>query len=51
MFVPVSDVPEAALGDTVVMSSESGGDQRTGTIVDTSERDGEPFVRVEFSAV
>ena len=50
MFVPEADIPEAALGDTVVVSSDAGGDQRTGTVVDTSERDGEPFLRVEFRA-
>jgi hypothetical protein len=32
------------------VSSDAGGDQRTGTVVGTSERDGEPFLRVEFRA-
>jgi hypothetical protein len=50
MFVPASELPEASLGDTIVASSESGGDQRTGTVVDTSERVGEPFFRIEFNA-
>lgn len=50
MFVPAADLLEAELGDTVVVSSDAGGDQRTGTVVDTSERDGEPFLRVEFRA-
>lgn len=48
LFVPAADLPEAALGDTVVVSSESGGHERNAAIVDTSKRDGEPFLRVEF---
>lgn len=50
MFVPAAELPEAALGDTVVVSSDAGGDERTGTVVGTSERDGEPFLRVELRA-
>jgi hypothetical protein len=50
MFVPAAGLPEAALGDTVVVSSDAGGERRTGTVVETSERDGEPFLRVEFRA-
>ena len=48
LFVPAADLPEAALGDTVVVSSEADGHQRTAAIVDTSTRDGEPFLRIEF---
>ena len=51
MFVPASDLPpEAGLGDMVVLSSDAGDEQRTGTIVDTGERDGERFFRVELRA-
>jgi hypothetical protein len=48
LFIPAADLPEAALGDTVVVSSEAGGHERTAAIVATSKRDGEPFLRVEF---
>ena len=48
LFVPAADLPEAALGDTVVVSSEADGPERTATIVGTSTRDGQPFFRLEF---
>lgn len=50
IFVPTADLPGAALGDTVVVSGEAAGDERTGTVVDTSARDGEPFLRIELRA-
>ena len=50
MFVPAADLPDAALGDMVVVSSDGGDDHRTGTVAATSARDDEPFLRVEFRA-
>lgn len=50
IFVPADELSEASLGDMVVVTSDAGGVRRTGTVVDTSERDGEPFLRVEFGA-
>ena len=51
LFVPATELPEASLGDTVVLSSNAGGDQRTGTVLDTSQRDGEPYFRIELGPV
>ncbi len=48
IFVPAADLPEAALGDTVIVTSDAGGEQRTGTIIDTSARGGELFYRLEL---
>lgn len=48
IFVPAADLPEAALGDTVVVTSHEGGETRTATIIDTSQRHGAPFFRLEL---
>ena len=50
MCVPADELPQASVGDAVVVSSDAGGDPRTGTVVDTSERDGKPFFRLDFGA-
>jgi hypothetical protein len=46
MFVPCSALPDAGVGDIVVVSSDAGGEQRTGTISALSEGDDETFFRV-----
>lgn len=50
IFVPAADLPGAALGDTVVVSGEAPDDERTGTVADTSARDGEPYLRIQLRA-
>lgn len=47
MFVPARALPEAALGDTVEVTDDEG-HARTGTIVDTTARDDEPFFRLDL---
>jgi hypothetical protein len=46
MFVPCSAVPDAAVGDFIVVRDESGGEERTGTITAMSEGDDEMFFRL-----
>jgi hypothetical protein len=46
VFVPRTAVPDAKVGDTIVVRAESGGEARTGTITATSKDDGEVFFRV-----
>jgi hypothetical protein len=46
VFVPCSAVPDATVGDIVVLEAESGGEGRTGTITATSQADDEMFFRV-----
>jgi hypothetical protein len=48
IFVPFSAVPEAEIGDAVVVRGGAGGEDRTGTIVATSDGDDEMFFRVSF---
>ena len=48
IFVPAAELSEASTGDAVVVSSHGGGDQRTGSVVDTIDRDGESYLRIEF---
>jgi hypothetical protein len=48
LFVPCSDLPNAGVGDTVVMTSHVGGARRTGTITGTSNEGQEPFFRVDL---
>jgi transcription elongation GreA/GreB family factor len=48
LFVPASDLPDAELGDVVVVRGHEGGEERTGTIVATDERDAERFFRLSL---
>jgi hypothetical protein len=48
LFVPADDVPDAAIGDIVVVQGHAGGESRTGTIVETSEHDRQRFFRLEL---
>ena len=48
LFVPASDLPDATLGDTVVMKGSEGGEQRTGTIVEERDRERQRFFRLEL---
>jgi len=46
MFVPCSAVPDAGVGDTIVVKDEAGGEERAGTITAMSEGDDETFFRL-----
>ena len=48
MFVPCSAVPDAEIGDLIVVKDQTGGEERTGTITALSEGDDEVFFRVAF---
>ena len=48
LFVPARDLPDADVGDIVVVTGHEGGDERTGTIVATDERDAERFFRLSL---
>ena len=48
LFVPASDLPDATIGDIVVMKGDEGGEERTGTIVDTRDRNVQRFYRLEL---
>jgi hypothetical protein len=46
MFVPCSVLPDAELGDTVVVTHDAGGGERAGTITAVSDRGDERFFRL-----
>jgi hypothetical protein len=46
MFVPCSALPEAVVGDVIVVKGGAGGAERTGTITAMSEGDDETFFRL-----
>jgi hypothetical protein len=46
MFVPCSAVPDAAVGDIIVVKDETGAGERTGIIAAVSEGDDEMFFRL-----
>ena len=48
VFVPVGELPDAAVGDRVTLFDRSGGVDRTGTIVAAAEHDGVPFHRIDL---
>ena len=48
LFVPASDLPGANVGDIVIVTGHEGGEERTGTIVATDERDAERFFRLSL---
>jgi hypothetical protein len=48
MFVPCSALPDAGVGDIIIVKGDSGDEERTGTITATSEGDDETFFRLAF---
>lgn len=46
VFVPCSAVPDAGVGDSIVVKDETGGTERTGTITAMSDGADEMFFRV-----
>jgi hypothetical protein len=48
MFVPCSAVPDAGVGDIIVVKSDAGGEERIGTITAISEGDDETYFRLAF---
>jgi hypothetical protein len=48
LFLPASDLPEADIGDVVVVKGHEDGQVRAGTIADTSALDDEAFFRLEL---
>ncbi len=46
--MPASDLPDATVGDIVVMKGDDGGEERTGTIVETRDRNVQRFFRLEL---
>ena len=48
LFVPASDLPDATIGDTVVVTGEEGGEVRAGTIVEERDRERQRFFRLEL---
>jgi len=50
LFVPTSELPNATIGDIVVVDGPELGGQRSGTITATSEADGEQFFRLKLDA-
>jgi hypothetical protein len=46
IFVPCSAVPDAVMGDIIVVQDESGGEDRTGTVTAMSQGDDEMFLRL-----
>jgi len=49
VFVPCSELPDAEVGDSVVLQGEGGQEVRTGEIVASSEGDDETFFRVRLA--
>jgi hypothetical protein len=47
LFIPAADLPDATIGDVVIVRGNEG-DARAGTIADTTEADDEPFFRLEL---
>ena len=50
LFVPASDLPDATVGDIVVVKGHEGGEERTATIAETTDHDRERFFRLELDA-
>lgn len=46
VFVPLGELPDAVVGDRVILFDHSGGVDREGTIVAVAEHDGVPFHRI-----
>ena len=50
LFVPASDLPDASVGDRIVVAGHDGGEERTGVIAATASRENEHYFRLEFDA-
>jgi hypothetical protein len=48
LFVPASELPEADVGDVVVVKGHDDDTARAGTIAETSARDDEDYFRLEL---
>ena len=48
MFVPVDDLPDASIGDHVVIAGPDGDDRRTGVIIERTDSQGQSFFRVDL---
>ena len=48
LFVPASDLPQATVGDIVVITGHEGGKERTGTIAEERDRNRQRFYRLEL---
>jgi hypothetical protein len=46
MFVPCSAVPDAGVGDSIVVKDETGGEERTGIITAKIKGDDEMYFRL-----
>ena len=49
LFVPASDLPDAVVGDIVVVTGDEGGEARTGTIAETRHRQRQRYIRLDFN--
>jgi hypothetical protein len=50
LFVPASDLPDATIGDIVVVKGHEGGEERRATIAEATDHHRERFFRLEFDA-
>ena len=50
LFVPASDLPDATVGDVVVVTGHDGGEERTATIAETRDHGREHFFRLDLQA-
>ena len=48
LFVPAAHLADAQIGDVVVIEGHEGGEQRTGAIAETVDREGEAFFRLDL---
>jgi hypothetical protein len=48
LFVPAAHLAGAQIGDGVVVEGHDGGEQRTGVIAETIDRDGQAFFRLDL---
>ena len=48
LFVPASDLPDATVGDDVVITGHEGGEERRGTIAEERDRNRQCFYRLEL---
>jgi hypothetical protein len=50
LFVPAADLPDALIGDVVLVQGHEGGEQRAGTIAEQTELDEQQFFRLDLTA-
>jgi hypothetical protein len=48
LFVPATELPEATIGDVVVVKGHEGGEERTATIAETRDHGREHFFRLDL---